>query len=243
VKKFAVIALSLGLIGALPVAHAAVQTVDAGTFTLTYDDTFLAGSTFSSSGGSFTFSGALAALAAGAPYEATAVAYAGFNGWNGGVYPIVLTPKDGYVIAGVAESVAGAFSIVGGEGQAGVEGGFMSDWKLLNGVENLGVNMRGTQASVGAGESLVNVPFTVGGDLDFAPVMAALQLSPGAVVLSSIDFAFGLSASGLGASATGTVMQYQLDVKTAMVPEPESLGLALVGLCMAGFKLGRRKAA
>ena len=231
--------------GVLPAAQATPVTVDAGTFTLTYDDSFLAGTSFSLVGSVFSFSGALASVSASA--SGTSESYAGgsFNGWNGGVYPIVLTPKAGYQIAGVAESVSGTYSIdggvAGGDGAAVVLGGFVSNWVLLDGVYTLGQNVKGTMVTALAGQTEVDAKFNVGGDVDFTAAIGALKLSPGAVVLSSIDFSFGALASGTGASASGTAEQYQLSVKTSMVPEPELLGLLLAGLGVVGLKLSRRQ--
>jgi PEP-CTERM motif len=241
VKKFAVIALSLGLLGALPTVQATPVSVDAGTFTFTYDDSFLAGSTFSTNGGLFTFSNLLYAAVAASPDVPVAAAGDNFNGWNGGIYPIVLTPKAGYQITGLTESASGAYLAVGGEGSAGVGGGFISNWLLLDGVYSLGQNVQGAGVMVTAGQVDSKPSFTVGGSLDFAQVMAAQNLQPGSVVLSSIDFSIYAAADGQGAAAGGWIKQYQLGITTAAVPEPETLGLLLAGLGVVGFKLGRRK--
>jgi hypothetical protein len=245
VKKFAVIALSLGFMGVLPAAQATPVTVDAGTFTLTYDSSYLAGSSFSFDGGVFSFTGALANVSASAAGTPESYAGGSFNGWNGGVYPILLTPKAGYQIAGVAEAVSGIYSIdggvAGGSGGAVVLGGFVSNWLLLDGVYTLGQNVQGNMFTALAGQVQGESAFKVGGAVDFSAAMSSLKLSPGAVVLSSIDFSFGALASGAGASASGTAEQYQLSVKTSMVPEPESLGLLLAGLGVVGFKLSRRQ--
>jgi hypothetical protein len=205
--------LSLGLLGALPSAQAAAVSVDAGTFTFTYDDSFLAGSSFSSAGGVFTFSGL--------NYLATAVGNATptdssggtFDGYYGKPAPILITPKAGYQITGLTESIAGRYAAAAGGEQgsmAGAAGSALSYWVYQNGVTPLGLNVVSRAGFVSAGDAPVGGGYTASASLDFLPVIAAEHLAPGTIMLSATDIRASVLALGAGSGATASLNQYQI---------------------------------
>lgn len=232
-KKFAVVALSLGLLGALPVAQAAAVSVDAGSFVLSYEDTFLPGSSVSVNAGVVTFSG----LA----YEALAVngvsgIYGSFNGYAGLPYPIIITPKAGFDIAGLTESIGGAFRASAGEpdGQAGAIAGLVSRWVKLDGADILGQNTPSQLlANLSAGQTAAG-NYNVSGSLNIG--------SAGAIALSSLELIGGAGAVGQS-TAYLSLAQYQVGVQTTAVPEPEVLAMVLAGFGVVCMKLRRGKQA
>jgi hypothetical protein len=246
VKKIAVAVLSLGLLGALPSAQAAAVSVDAGTFTFTYDDSFLAGSSFSSVGGVFTFSGlGYEAVALG---DVVPMASSGgsFDGYFGNPAPILITPKAGYQITGLTESIAGRYLAAAGTEQgnmAGAAGSAVSYWVYQNGVTPLGMNVVSQSGFVSAGDAQVGGTYSASGSLNFLPVIAAEHLAPGTIMLSATDIRASALAYGAGSGAAATVNQYQIGVQTAAVPEPETVALILAGLGVVGLRLGRRNQA
>lgn len=243
-KKFAVAALSLALLSVLPAAQAATVSVDAGNYVFSYDDSFLTGSIFASGGNVFTFAG-LSYLASTPGNE---LSVASFDGYAGKPYPIVITPKAGYQIVGVTEAIFGQASATAGAGEgavAGVSAGLVSRWVLREGVFPLGQNTPFDVAAVAvAGGPTVSGNYAVSGSLDFGPAISADNLAPGAVVLSALDLVVNTAVSGVGGSATGSLIAYQIGVRaapTAPVPEPQSVALLLAGLGFLGYKLATRK--
>lgn len=241
-KKFAVALLSLGLLGALPAAQAASVTVDAGTYTFSYDDSFLAGSSFSSSGNTFTFSnlGYLASALGGVVDMNTSGGT--FDSYNK-PFPIVITPKAGYQITGLSELVSGRYTAAAGSdagSAAGASGGLVSYWVYANGVTPLGQNTPNQVAFVTDGQNPIGGAYTASGTLDFTPVIASEHLAPGAVVLSALDLRATALAFGAGSGADASLNVYQIGVQTAAVPEPEVLALVLAGLGVVGLRMGRR---
>lgn len=237
-KKFAVVALSLGLLGALPVAQAAAVSVDGGSFVLSYEDTFLPGSAVSVNAGVVTFSGlAYEALAVGGLFEVNGF-YASFNGYAGQPYPIVITPKAGFDIASVTESIGGAFRASAGQpvGQAGAMTGLVSRWVTLNGADLQGQNTPSQLlANLSAGQSAGDA-YSVSGSLNIG--------ASGAIALSSLELLGGVGATGQGSVAYLALNQYQIGVRTATaVPEPEVLAMVLAGFGVVGLKLRRSKQA
>jgi hypothetical protein len=243
VKKFAVAALSLGLLGALPAAQAATVSVDAGTFVFSYDDSFLAGSSFSNVGNSFTFGGlGLTATAVGDVNEMD-VASKSADGYLGVGFPITITAKAGYQITGLTESVAGRYEAVAGSAQdaaAGLSGSLVSRWVYADGVVPLGQNTPSQVGFVLAGQNGISGTYTASGTLDFLPVIASEGLAPGSIVLSSLYLQAFAAAHGTGSGAVATLDHYQIGVQTAAVPEPESVALLLAGLAVVGAAAVRR---
>jgi len=243
VKKIAVAVLSLSLLGALPSAHAAAVSVDAGTFTFTYDDSFLAGASFSSAGGVFTFSGLSYQAAALGDAVTQATSGGTFDGYFGKPTPILITPKAGYQITGLTESISGRYSAAAGADQgsiAGAAGSAISYWVYQNGVTPLGPNVVSQAAVVFAGDAQIGGNYSVSGSLNFLPVIASEHLAPGAIILSATDIRASALAFGARSGAAATLNQYQIGVQTAAVPEPEVLALVLAGLGVVGLRLGRR---
>ncbi len=245
-KKFAVAALSLGLLSVLPAAQAATVSVDAGNYVFSYDDSFLTGSIFSAGSNVFTFAGLSYVASAPGSSELTV---ASFDGYAGKPYPVVITPKAGYQIVGVTESIFGQAQATAGAGQgavAGVGAGLVSRWVLREGVFPLGQNTPFDVAAVAlAGGPTVSGNYAVSGSLDFGPAISADNLAPGAVVLSALDLVLNTSASGVGSSAAGSLNTYQIGVRavpTAPVPEPQSVALLLAGLGFLGYRMASRKA-
>lgn len=238
-KKFAVVALSLGLLGALPVAQAAAVSVDAGSFVLSYEDTFLPGASVSVSAGVVTFSGL--------GYSTYVPGYApgGFNGFVGSFdsygkpYPIIITAKAGFDIASLTESVSGEFlaKAVGQGSQAGAGAGLVSRWVTLDGADLLGQNSPNQQLAGVTADQVANGNYTVSGSLNIGV--------PGAIALSALDLIGGVGAIGAyGTVARVSISQYQIGVQTAAaVPEPGALALVLAGVGVVGLKLRRSKQA
>jgi hypothetical protein len=244
VKKLAIAALSLGLFGA---AQAAPVTIDAGTFELTYRDEYMVGLTLSYANGVFTFSGeGLTASAVGGinEYDFSVLP---LDSYNGKPFPILLTPKAGYQISGVTESVLGTYSATAGQGEessAGVTAGLVSRWVYQNGADMLGQNAPYTIAALlTGGEGSAQGAFIATGYLDFQPVLASLNLAPGTIALSALDGIVAAGAFGQGSHASGNLTAYRLGVAVTAVPEPEALGMLLAGLGVVGFSLARRRTA
>ncbi|MGC4062263.1 MAG: PEP-CTERM sorting domain-containing protein [Aquabacterium sp.] len=242
-KKFAVAVLSLGLLGALPAAQAATVSVDAGTFIFSYDDSFLAGSSFSNVGNSFTFGGlGLAATSVGGVNELDIASKSADGYFNVG-YPITITAKAGYQIIGLTESVSGRYEAVAGSAQdamSGLSGSLLSRWVYANGVVPLGQNMPYQTGYVVAGQDGISGEYKASGSLDFLPVITSEGLAPGSIVLSSLYLQALAMSHGNGSGAVATLNQYQIGVQTAAVPEPESVALLLAGLGVVGAAVVRR---
>lgn len=244
-KKLAIAALSLGLLGAVSAAHAAPVTIDAGNFELTYQDEFLTGLSLTYADGVFSLTGpGLVANATGGVDAEPSFGILSVNSYTG-LFPILLAPKAGYQISGVTESVLGSYSASAGSSEgasAMVSAGLVSRWVYLNGADMLGQNIAGTvAAALAAGDAPVQGSFIATGAVDFMPQMASLNLAPGTVGLSSLDVLVGAGAQGNGSAAAGTLTTYRLGVAVTAVPEPEALGLLLAGLGVVGVALGRRR--
>ncbi len=232
---------ALGLIGALSMAQAAPVTIDAGNFELTYQDELLAGLSVSYAGGVFSITGpGLPVYASGdaAPSigELTANSYSG-------IFPILLTPKAGYQISGLTESVLGSYSATVGQGEgsmAVVSAGLVSRWVHVDGLEGLSQNDPSVLAAwLNAGDGSVSGSFSASGSLDFA----ALNLAPGTVGLSDLSVFIGAMTVGGGSQASGLLTSYQIGVSvTPAIPEPEALAMLLAGLGVVGFALRGRAA-
>jgi hypothetical protein len=247
VKKIAVAVLSLSLLGALPSAQAAAVSVDAGTFTFTYDDSFLAGSSFSSAGGVFTFSGLnylAAALGNVVPLSSSGGT---FDGYFGKPAPILITPKAGYQIIGLTESVSGYYVAASGPDQssfAGAAGSVGSYWVYQNGVTPLDSKPASQGGFASAqGPTQIGGAYTASVSQNFLPTIASEHLAPGAIMLSATELRATAVAYGTGSGAVASLNQYQIGVQTAAVPEPEVLALVLAGLGVVGLRLGRRNQA
>lgn len=243
VNKFVASVLSLALFGALPAAQAASVSVDAGTFVFTYDDSFLPGAAFSHSEGVFSFSNlAMQTYAIGAELESNgAGAFFGYDG----IAPLYLTPKAGYAIAGVTESISGSFAASPADiegSTASVGAVFVSRWVQQDGGFLFGQNM-GSQipADLSAGQGVAHGGYQAVGSLDFSAAAAANNLPAGAVMLSHLDLVVTAGAQGLGSGAIGSLDVYRMNVQVVPVPEPEGMALALVGAGIIGVSTLRRR--
>jgi hypothetical protein len=240
VKKQIIAALSLGFMGAMSGAQAAPVTIDAGNFEITYQDQLLAGLSISFANGVFSISGP------GLPVNAAdngepVVGELSTNSYSG-VFPILLTPKAGYQISGLTESVKGSYSAaVGEQGMAAVSAGLVSRWVYTNGVEPLGQNTPATIAAfLKTGDAPVQGNFEASGTLDFSTAISELNLAPGTVGLSDLYVYVGALAGGSGSQASGLLTSYQFGVAVTAVPEPEAIAMLLAGLGVVGFAMRRR---
>lgn len=236
-KKFAVAALMLGVSSLMSVAQAAPVTVDAATYTLTYDDSFLSGSpTVGVAGDAVTFGGATAVAASPLLGSPSFVSY-GIDSYNGKPFPIILTAKSGFKITGLTETVSGLYNAAVSPTAAGTAmsgAGFQSFWVANDVVQGNSGNKLLANLSSDA------QPFSSTGAYD---VTGALSLASSAskVNLSATGFMIFANASGTGLAQT-TLSSYKLNVQTSAVPEPEMLGLVLAGLGVAAFSLRRHSA-
>lgn len=226
----------LGVSSLTSVAQAAPVTVNAGTYTLTYDDSFLAGTpSVSVAGDAVTFSGATAVAASpllGAP---SITSYA-IDSYNGRPFPIFLTAKTGYTITGLTETVSGAYNAFVSPTAAGTAmsgAGFQSFWIANDVVQS----NSGSQVLANVNSS--TQPFSASGSYDVAGSLA-LASSASTVNLSAVGLMIFANASGNGLAQT-TLSSYKLNVQTAAVPEPEMFGLVLAGLGVAAFSLRRHR--
>jgi len=244
VKKFAVAALSLAVISTMSVAHAAPVIVDAATYTLTFDDSFLGGTpTVNVSGDAVDFSGATA-VAMSPLLGSPSYAQYGIDSYNGRPFPIIVTAKAGYKITGLSESISGEYaagvdtSSIGDTAMAGA--GFQSFW-----VAN------GTVQSNSASQILADLQVIPGRD-GVADVTSPYTLT-GSLILDAAATNVKLSAIGTGvfamangssfAYAQTSLSNYTVNVQTTAVPEPEVYGLMLAGLAVVGVSLSRRRTA
>lgn len=247
-NKIAIAALSLGLLGAMSATHAAPVTIDAGNFEFTYHNEYLAGLSLSYADGFFTLSGpGLLASATGGANEVDVQGLSS-SSVSSSFLPIVLTPKAGYQISGVTESVLGYYSASVGQsvdGSASVIAGLVSRWANVSGMEFLGMNVPvATAAVLTDGDAPAQGSFIGTGSLDFLPTMASLNLAPGAVALAALDVVVGAAASGNGSQASGVLTAYRLGVAVTPVPEPQAIGMLLAGLGVVGVvgvARGRRR--
>lgn len=225
------IALSLGLLSAVP-AFAAPVTIDAGNFELTYRDEFGLNITFAN--GVFTLNGAGLSVSADAqtPEDSD---YVAVDSYNGKPFPILITPKAGYQIAGVTESIFGNFSASLGQtpgGSASIGASLVSYWVHGVGLDTVVNNEPLWATTLAAGQ--MQGSFSATGSVGFGG-------SNGTVALSALS---AYIAAGVnGGQASGELTTYQLGVAVAPVPEPETLGLLLAGLGVVGFTMARRRAA
>lgn len=227
------IALSLGLLSAVP-AFAAPVTIDAGNFELTYQNDYGLNLVFA--GGVFTLSGTGLSVSAGAqnPEDAALISV---DSYNGKPYPILITPKAGYQISGVTETIFGNYSA--SVGQAGgsmavVGAALTSYWVSGEGLGQIALNAPAWSVSLTAGQAPVQGTFSAAGTLGF-------NGAEGSVALSALT-AYITAVAGNG-QASGELTKYQLGVAVTPVPEPEALGLLLAGLGVVGFTMARRRAA
>ncbi len=236
-KKFAIAVMSLGLLGALPVAQAASVTVDAGNYFLSYEDTFLPGASVSVAGGVVTFGGldySTFAIGDAIPANGT---IGSFDSYGGKPFPIVITAKTGYALSGLVESVAGDHRAVAGDAQdaqAGVMAGLVSRWVTVNGTDPLGQNTPYQLVSLASGQASSGA-FNATGALAFS--------TSGPIGLSALDLLAGAGATGQGSAAYVTLSQYKIGVQTTAVPEPEVLALVLAGLGVVGYRARRHQQA
>ncbi len=235
-KKFAVAALVLGVSSLMSVAHAAPVTVDAATYTLTYDNSFLAGvPTVGVVGDAVTFSGATA-VAASPLLGSPSIASYSIDSYEGRPFPIILTAKAGFKITGLTETVSGLYNVgvsptAAGSAMSGA--GFQSFWVANDVVQgNSGNQLLGSVSSD-------TQPFTSSGAYDVSGALA-LASSADKVNLSATGFMIFANTTG-SALAQTTLSSYKLNVQTAAVPEPEMFGLMLAGLGVAAFSLRRHR--
>ncbi|MBI5925767.1 MAG: PEP-CTERM sorting domain-containing protein [Aquabacterium sp.] len=235
-KKFAVAALMLAVSSSMSVANAAPVTVDAATYTLTYDNSFLAGvPSVGVVGDAVTFGGASAVAASPLLGTPSVAAYA-IDSYNGNPFPIIVTAKAGYKITGLTETVSGLYNAFVSPTAAGTAmsgAGFQSFW-VANDV------VQGNSGS----QLLANVsadaqPFSASGAYDVSGTLA-LASSASTVNMSATGFMIFADATGSGLAQT-SLSSYKLNVQTAAVPEPEMLGLMLAGLGVAVFSLRRHR--
>lgn len=236
-KKFAIAALSLGLLSAGAVAQAASVTVDAGNYFLSYEDTFLPGATVSVAGGVVTFGGLdYSTFAIGGSIPVNGV-IGSFDSYGGKPFPIVITAKTGYTLSGLTESLGGDHRAVAGDSQdaeAGVVAGLVSRWVTVNGTDPLGQNTPYQTVALGSGQASAGA-FNASGSLGFA--------SSGPIGLAALDLLVGAGASGQGSASYVKMSQYQIGAQTTAVPEPQVLALVLAGLGVVGLRARRQQAA
>lgn len=236
-KKFAVAALVLGVSSLMSVAQAAPVTVDAATYTLTYDNSFLAGvPTVGVAGDAVTFSGATA-VAVSPLLGSPSIASYSIDSYEGRPFPIILTAKAGFKITGLTETISGLYNVgvspaIAGSAMSGA--GFQSFWVANDVVQgNSGNQLLGNVSSD-------TQPFTSSGAYDVSGALA-LASSANKVNLSATGFMIFANTTG-SALAQTTLSSYKLNVQTAAVPEPEMFGLMLAGLGVAAFSLRRHRA-
>lgn len=233
-KKTVIASLALGLLGSLSAAQAAPVVVDAGSYYLSFDDSFMPGISFTVANGGVTFSG-LGLETSVDGVELTANGDGMAYGYDD--LPVLsLFAKEGYVISGVSESVTGSYS---GSAASTEEGGSVllagvnSVWvSLLDGAD-LGENLAvAVPVGLQAGQGPVSGDYSTSHGLAFAPVSA--------VLMSKMDISVQAWSLG-GAKASGSLNTYTLNAQTSLVPEPAGLALVLAGLGVVGFTWARRR--
>ena len=227
-KKFATTALSLLMLGVVSLAHAVPVVVDAGTYTLTYDSSFLAiAPTVAVSGDAITFSDANAGLFVNGDEEQSLVAY--LDSYDGNPFPILLSAKSGYIITGLTETLSGQFKFGVNNGSAHAGAGVMSFWGAGGVLKtNSGFVLL---ADINAGH--------VGGSYDAFGSMTFYTPTQNAA-LSAITLSMSAQTSGDGTGHI-TADSYRLNVQTTAVPEPELLTLLLAGMGVVGFRVNRNR--
>lgn len=250
-KPVALALLSLSALAATPVVQAAPVNVDAGQYVITYDDAFLTGATVSFSSGLLRFDGLMVDATVNFWSGGEPVAnYIAFNSYEGRPFPLVLTPKAGFQISGLTETVTGLYAL-SGSGAAGQQ-----EWGPLAGIgaasywlHQPSMNMLGLNVSVDGPRTLQDGVVAGGGELlgsgslDVLAEMQTQGLAPGAIALSAIELGAVAFAPAEGSAAHVRLTGYQLGVQVTAVPEPEVLGLMLAGLGVVGVSMARRRAA
>jgi hypothetical protein len=203
-------------------AMAAPQTFGNSAFDITFDDSFLAGSTVSFSGSELTFSN-LGNVSGFGP----------FNSLSGVLATV--TAKAGYQLSGVTGTLNGTYSL-SQENKAFVYLELSPFWS--HDVVNPTVrNSTVVNADAKFGD-IVDAPVSVTGSVAFASGTTSS-------VLQHVD-AVGLILAEPSANASLSINTLRVSVQTSptsAVPEPEAAGMALAGLAVAGVMLARRRKA
>ncbi|MDO9235090.1 MAG: PEP-CTERM sorting domain-containing protein [Aquabacterium sp.] len=229
-KKFATTALSLLILGAVSLAHAAPVVVDAGTYTLTYDSSFLGfAPTVSVSGDAVSFSGGTMSVnAVGNDDQSASFA---LDSYNGNPFPIFLSAKAGYKIAGLSETLSGSYDVDVSVGSVQSGAGFVSYW-VSGGVVQ---GNSGSKLLADTTSASVNGDYAASSAFSFA---SPTQLAS----LSAISLASFAKTTGDGVAFV-SANKYSVNVQTTAVPEPETVTLMLAGLGVACFRTSRNRRA
>jgi hypothetical protein len=214
-------------------AGAAVQSVDAGNYTFSYDDSFwglASGTVFGQSGNTFTFSQlGYSASATGLRRGENASEFADWA--NGGALSI--QAKSGYQIQSIVSGAVGSIATTMG-GSAGayasVEANTFSQW---NNSEGFSSDTTIFSEKTGSGSlGAANGSYQVSGITHFGGVQRA--------DLTYYQTSGSATVAGLGSSASATHDGAYFTVQVSAVPEPDTSAMFLAGLGVIGLLVRRR---
>jgi hypothetical protein len=213
-------------------AGAATQSVDAGNYTFSYDDTFwgiASGTVFGQSGNTFTFSnlGYQASVAGQRSGESAS----NYIDWTD-VGVVSVQAKSGYLIQSIVSGVAGGIATTIGStsgAYATGEANTYSQWNNLQGLasDTLIYSEKSGSVSLGA-----NGPYNVSG----SAILGGVQRAD----LTYYQTDGWVTASGRGSSASITHDASYFTVLVSAVPEPETCAMLLAGLGIIGALARRR---
>jgi hypothetical protein len=213
-------------------AGAATQSVDAGNYTFSYDDTFwgiASGTVFGQSGNTFTFSnlGYLASVAGQRSGEGASY----FVDWTD-VGVVSVQAKSGYLIQSIVSGVAGGIATTIGSTSGAYATGEANTYSQWNNLQGLASDTLIYSEKSGSGSLGASGPYNVSGSANLGGVERA--------DLTYYQTNGWVTATGSGSSASISHDASYFTVQVSAVPEPDTYAMFLAGLGIMGTLVGRR---
>jgi hypothetical protein len=228
-KSLLVLAFAAAFTGS---ASAAVQSVDAGNYTFTYDDSFWGiseGTVFGQSGNTFTFSNlGYSALMAGQPSGERST---DFSDWAY-VGAVSVQAKSGYQIQSIISGAVGQIATTVGSADgayAYAAGDTFTQWNSSGSIFSDTSVYSEKDGSVSLG---MNGSYNVSGSANLGGVRQA--------DLTYFQTGGWVAVAGINSSASISHDATYFTVQVSAVPEPDSYAMLLAGLGVIGALVRRR---